>query len=113
MRISMMAFVMLSALTLAACGGIGGYTQPNGMFAAANIFTEVKTGTIVLDNGTAATKEGRSCGSEILGIIAQGDTTLETAMKNGGIKKVVYVTHDIKYILMGLYAEVCTVARGN
>ena len=105
--------VTLSVLTLSACAGVGGYTQPNGLFASAGIYTDVKTGTIVLENGTAANKEGRSCGNEILGVIAQGDTTLETAMKNGGIKKAVYVTHDIKYVLWGLYAEVCTVARGN
>jgi hypothetical protein len=114
MRTSLlMAIVALSTIALAACGGIGGYTQPNGLFATAYFYTEAKTGTIVLENGVTPTKEGRACGNEILGIVAQGDTTLETAMKNGGIKKVVYVTHEMKWILGSVYAETCTVARGN
>ncbi|MBI3621388.1 MAG: hypothetical protein HY208_04295 [Nitrospirae bacterium] len=114
MRTSLLlGLTVVTSFALMACSGFGGFTQPAGIFPTAGIYTDVKAGGIVLENGATASKEGRACGTGILGIIATGDTTLETAMKNGGVKKVVYVTQDIKWILYGLYAEVCTVARGN
>jgi hypothetical protein len=104
---------MLSTVVLAACGGIGGYTQPAGLFPLGTIYTETTSGSDILENGSTASKEGKACGTVILGMIGTGDTSVETAMKNGGIKKVVFVTQKLKMIFWSLYGEVCTVARGN
>jgi len=60
---------------------------------------ETTSGGILHDNGATATKEGKACGQGILGIVATGDTSVETAMKNGGIKKAVYTNQYIKAIL--------------
>lgn len=97
---------------LVGCGA-GSFTQPNASFATAGIYTDVQGGSMVLDNGVAPTKTGTACSNGILGIVATGDTRVETAMANGGITKLVYVNTSLKSILFGAMTEICTIARGN
>ena len=104
---------VLAATALLYGCGVGGYYQPAGLFPSAGIYTETTSGSLILENGVTPAKEGRACGTGILGIVATGDTSVETAMKNGGIKKAVYVTQYIKLFVWGAYVEVCTIARGN
>ena len=111
-RILSLSVVGLVALSLVACAGVGGYQQPAGLFPYGAIFTESTSGTIILDNGATPTKEGRACGSYII-VVGTGDTTVETAMKNGGITKAVFISHYIKSIVGPIYGEVCTIVRGN
>ena len=105
--------ILATTALLYGCGGVGGYYQPSGLFPTAGIYMETTSGGILHDNGAVATKEGRACGTGVLGIVATGDTSVEAAMKNGGIKKAVYTNQSIKQILGGFYVEVCTVAKGN
>ncbi|GJL52337.1 TRL domain-containing protein [Candidatus Nitrospira salsa] len=102
----------LYALTLTGCG-IGSLNQPSASFALAGIYSDVKGGTQVLDNGATPTKTGKSCSNQILGIVAKGDNTVEAAMADGGMNKLVYVTYELKHIVWGVYTQLCTVARGN
>jgi TRL-like protein family len=104
--------IMAFAAVASGCAGVGGYTQPAGVFPMAGIYMETTSGGILHDNGTTPTKTGKACGNSILGIVATGDTTVETAMNNAGIKKAVYTQQYLKNIL-GLYWEVCTVVKGN
>jgi hypothetical protein len=78
----------------------------------AGIYMETTSGGILHDNGATPTKTGKTCGNSILGIVATGDTTVESAMKNGGIQKAVYTEYYLKNIL-NLYWEVCTIVKGN
>lgn len=73
---------------------------------------DTTSGTIIHDNGVTPTKTGKACGTSILGIVAFGDTTVETAMNNGGIHKAVYTEQSLKHILH-FWAEVCTIVKGN
>lgn len=57
---------------------------------------ETPSGGILHDNGVAPTKTGKARGTSILGIVATGDTIVETAMSNGGIKKAVHIQEYIK-----------------
>ena len=107
----MLLAVGLVGVSLTACAGVGGYTQPAGLFPVGLLYSETVSGSQVLENGTAATKEGKACGTYII-FVGTGDTSVETAMKNGGIKKLVFVTQSVKMILGSLYGEVCTIARG-
>ena len=111
-RMLMSLGVVASAASLYGCSGVAGYTQPAGLVPTGWIFHETTSGSILNDNGTAPTKTGKACGTGILGMVATGDTSVEAAMNNGGIKKVVYTEQYIKSIL-GVYVEVCTVAKGN
>lgn len=109
-------FVLLGSIflivSLSACAGVGGYTQPAGLFPAGGLFTDTVSGSQVYENGVTPKKEGKACGTYIL-FVGTGDTSVETAMKNGGIKKLVFVTQSIKSVLGPIYGEVCTIARGN
>lgn len=104
--------VALVALSLAACTGFGGYYQPAGLFPWGGIYTETESGTLILENGVTPTKEGKACGTWVV-VVGTGDTSVESAMKNGGIKKAVFITQKIKAILGPIYGEICTVVRGN
>ena len=96
---------------LVGCGPMN-MAQPGAAFSVAGIYSDVVGGSLVLDNGVAATKTGKACSNSILGIIAAGDTKVETAMADGGITKLVYVNTSYKNIWF-IWNEVCTIARGN
>ena len=107
-----LAGLMAFAAVASGCSGVGGYTQPGGLTPVAGVYMETTSGGIIHDNGTAPTKTGKACGTSILGIVATGDTTVETAMNNGGIHKAVFTEQYIKSIL-SVYTEVCTIVKGN
>lgn len=111
-RILMSLGIVACAASLYGCSGVAGYTQPAGLVPTGWIFHETTSGSILNDNGATPSKTGRACGTGVLGIVATGDTSVEAAMNNGGIKKVVYTEQYIKSIL-GVYVEVCTIAKGN
>jgi len=56
-------------------------------------------------------KVGRACATNVLGLIVQGDMSVEAAKKNGGITKVASVDKEVKGY--AVYAEVCTIVTGS
>ena len=93
-----------AALSLTACQNV--YSPMQG-----TTFNETKYGNIATDEAVA-TKEGKACGTSILGWIAQGDASIAAAKANGGITKVSSVDHYAKSILF-IYGEWCTIVKGN
>lgn len=83
--------------------------------------TEVGTGVIVITkegvNSTVDKKEsiktGEACSLNILGLVATGDASVETAKYNGGIKTITSIDRDVKalnfYISLG---KSCTIVKG-
>lgn len=67
--------------------------------------------TTTLARGTV-TKTGEACTASYLGIVGLGDASIETAQKNGGIKKIAYIDSSFMNVL-GLYQKYCTLVRGN
>ncbi len=57
-------------------------------------------------------KRGEACASSILGLIATGDSSIETARKNGGIRSIASVDEQVTGFL-GIYTSVCTVVHGK
>lgn len=76
------------------------------------LYTDVKYQGMADDSNTDASKEGRACATNILGLIAQGDATIDSAKTAGGIKKVATVDSEVNSIL-GLFSTYCTVVRGS
>jgi TRL (tRNA-associated locus)-like protein len=106
--------LLMVAIMFSGCIGVMAVQQPAWMTAGPGIiYTQVQAGSLVLDNGSSASRSGESCSTQFLGMIATGDNRVETAMTNGGIKKAVFVNHHVKSFLFGLFSEVCTVVRGN
>jgi hypothetical protein len=57
---------------------------------------------------------GKSCSHAILALISTGDSSIETAKRNGKIKKVAHLSHEITAILSGrIYHEHCTIVSGE
>lgn len=70
-------------------------------------------GPIAVTNLTAEpTKIGRSCASSILGLVANGDASIEAAKRAGGITTVASVDFESTNVLF-IYATFCTVVRGS
>ncbi len=78
---------------------------------AGGIFNETKYGDVATD-ASAATKEGKACGTSILGLVATGDASIQAAKAAGGINTVASVDHSAKNII-GVFGEWCTIVRGN
>ncbi|MGH7217284.1 MAG: TRL-like family protein [Nitrospiraceae bacterium] len=96
--------ITAAAFSLAACQIV--YSPMQG-----TTFNETKYGNIATDEASA-TKEGKACGTSILGWFAQGDASIVAAKANGGITKVSSVDHYAKNIL-GIFGEWCTIVKGS
>ena len=57
-------------------------------------------------------KSGEACAHSVLGLVAFGDASLETAKKNAGITKVATVDHRTLNVLY-FYGGYCTVVYGE
>jgi len=102
-RLSLAAFALIS-LTLTGCGIVA---SP----LAGGIYTGVKWGDVATE-AAGASKEGKACGTSILGWVATGDASIQAAKTAGGISTVSSVDHSSTSIL-GLWGEFCTIVRGN
>ncbi len=68
-----------------------------------------------VDVGTAAVKpakRGEACAHNILGLVATGDASIDTAKHNGDITKVASVEQSSVQGL-GYYARYCTIVYGE
>jgi hypothetical protein len=77
--------------------------------AVGTIFSDVKWDGDA--EGAIGAKSGTACARSFFGFFAQGDASIETAAKNGGIKTVTTVDHHTKNVI-GL-GEYCMIVRGN
>lgn len=75
------------------------------------IFSEVKYG-MYATTAAAAPKEGKACGTSILGWVATGDASVTAAKAAGGITTVAHIDHTAKNIL-GIFGEWCTIVKGS
>jgi len=68
------------------------------------IYTELKLPVAVTSNGNNSPKIGIAECKSILGLVATGDASIETAKRNGGITKVHHVDWEVENIL-GIIGE--------
>ena len=95
-------FLTAAALLLGACA-----TPPTHVGTA--LFAQ--TQQPVMATNAPGTKVGRACATNILGLLIQGDMSVEAAKRNGKITQVSSIDTDIKSY--AVYAEVCTVGTGR
>ena len=96
-------FAVGAALLLGACA------TPNTEVGIALFNDTVQPMMVTSTSG--ATKVGRACAKNYLGLVITGDMSVEAAKKDGKITQVTSVDKEIKgYVI---YAEVCTVVRGR
>ena len=75
-------------------------------------YTDVSGGLAATDSDQKPTKSGSATANSILGLVATGDASIETAAKNGGITQIHHVDYSSKSIL-GIIASYTITVYGN
>ena len=104
MKLQHFAVVTLAAALLGGCAVVASPTT--GFF-----YTKVQ-GPVAVGTGSVINKSGEACATNILGIMATGDASIDAAKKAGGITTVSSVDHSSTMVLM-VYGQYCTVVKGN
>ena len=76
------------------------------------LYTDVKGPITATASDTATLKSGSATVTSILGLIATGDASIESAARDGGITKIHHVDYTAKSVL-GLYAEYTVIVFGE
>ena len=69
-------------------------------------------GSVGAAGPTGYAKVGKATSTSILGLVATGDASIETAAKNGGIKTIKFVDYEVNNIL-GIYGQYTTIVYGD
>lgn len=105
-----MKVIKLLAITglATALGGCATAVSPvgNGL-----LFTSV-SGPVNAANNERASKIGKACATNILGLVASGDASIDTAKQDGSISKVASIDYQSTTVL-GLMSQSCTVVKGE
>lgn len=96
-------FLIAAALTIASCA------NPKKELGVSLVFDTVEP--IAISANKKATKVGKACGKNVLGIVSMGDISIDTARKNGNISYISSVDKSVKGHIF--IADVCTIVRGN
>ena len=97
--------IMLLALALVFLGGCSSKAGLVGAIYAG--YTEGLTST-----AQVSVKKGESCAMSILGLLAIGDASIDTARRAGGIRSISSVDEQYTNVI-GIYASKCTIVRGK
>src|ERR1700712_795123 len=95
------------ALVIVGCGALGGY--PSGSLYTGTETPHGMDRTETSGAGKTGDKSGEACATGILGIVAFGDASLNSAKKAGGISDL----HSVEFHntnILGIYTQGCTVA---
>ncbi|MEK7397079.1 MAG: TRL-like family protein [Candidatus Poribacteria bacterium] len=74
-------------------------------------FSDLYYGMAISSN-QAGNRVGEACSKSFAGIIAVGDSSIETARRNGGITMISSVDEHINSFL-GVFAKYCIIVRGR
>jgi hypothetical protein len=98
-------FVLGFVLFLTGCA-----TSRSGLVGV--LYTNGQTGLTATSN-TSGNRVGEACMSSILGLIATGDASIETARRNGGITQITSVDESHTQFLGFIYGKYCVIVRGK
>ena len=99
--------LILAAITVSLVGCASTSSNSAG-WALITSATDPMTATAA--SGTS--KAGEACVHNVLGIVAFGDASIETAKKSSGIKVVSSVDRDV-FRILGFYGKSCTLVKGE
>lgn len=111
------AMIVLAVTAAVASSGCAANLYPGGPSVAGSLYTNVtdpaQNLSVAVDTSAHGTKRGTASASAILGLVATGDSSVNAAMKAGGIAKVHHVDHRVELILGGIYASTTTLVYGE
>ncbi|MBX9769187.1 MAG: TRL-like family protein [Bdellovibrionales bacterium] len=105
MKIIIVGYAAATLLALSGCAMVNGPLM-------GSLYTDIKGPITATGQPSKGDRSGEACATSILGIIATGDASIETARKNAGVTKVTAVDMNGSSIL-GIYAKYCTVVYGS
>jgi hypothetical protein len=88
--------LLLTIITMVSVSFLWGCATP---YPSGLAYTKLKLPLNVTSNPSDSPKVGIAECKSYFGLVAIGDASIETAMKNGGITKIHYVDWDVKNIL--------------
>ena len=103
-RVRTLAACLLAAFAFTGCAVV---MSPVGN----GLYTQVK-GPLDAESGKSASKEGRACAANYVGVVAIGDASIEAAKKHGGITSVSTVDHE-SFSVLSAYSRFCTLVYGE
>ncbi len=106
-----LAILIVLSFVVALLGGCAIATTPVSNPYPAGLYQNVKA-PIDAENGVEAVKEGKACATNILGLIATGDASIDEAKRIGGIKEVASVDYQVTSVL-SIFAQFCTIVKGK
>lgn len=113
-RIVGISGLVASALILAGCAS---NLFPGGPTPAGSLVTSVRAPAVLLSVAMDPTakfdKKGSATAGAFLGLIAAGDSSVDAAMKNGGITRIHHVDHEVNTFLLGLWISDTTIVYGE
>src|SRR5690606_39830698 len=75
------------------------------------LYTDVESG-VAATSSPSGVRQGQACATSVLGLVALGDMSVETARKNGAVSMVTSV--DVRRSgIPVFYTRYCTIVRGR
>ncbi|MBF0317103.1 MAG: hypothetical protein HQL04_02930 [Nitrospirae bacterium] len=102
--VTMLAALTLMLMLLSSCGFVA-----DGPFGW--IYTDTKV-PVYMGTAPTGSKNGRACIHSFFGAISIGDGSIETAMKDAGLKGV-YTINKENLSVLGTYTRQCTLVTGD
>lgn len=106
LRTTFLLLLAFPATSLLACAAVVVSPVGNGV-----LFTTVR-GPINANPEAESGRSGEACASNILGLVAFGDASIEAAKRNGGIHRVATIDYEATTIF-AIYSKFCTQIRGE
>ncbi|MCM0607177.1 MAG: TRL-like family protein [Xanthomonadaceae bacterium] len=100
----------LFAIALISVGMTGCATSMFNKGGIGFIYTDAKDSHMA--TSAQGARVGKACQQNILGAVVTGDSSIEAAKKEGGIRTVAAVDNEFSSI-MGVYSKYCTIVTGN
>lgn len=106
--------VVLFTMFLSGCSTnlFPGGPSPAGVIVT-NVTSPAQNLTVAIDKDAKSLKMGSSSASAVGGLFAFGDSSVDSAMKSGGISKVHHIDHKINSIFFGLWLQNTTIVHGE
>jgi hypothetical protein len=98
--------LFFSSFTVSGCA-----TNLNSQSGPGFFYSDYYEGALVT-NIPAGRKRGQACTENIMGLVATGDASVSSAMKNGAITVVSSVDHYHKSVI-GVWGKNCVIVTGN
>lgn len=100
--------IISTLIVLASCTSTSNGVPSAGIFTSWNDRDPISR----VDNDVSSNKKGEACATNVLGIVATGDSSIETAKRDGNIRKVSFVDRTY-FNVLGIYQKGCTVVKGE